>query len=199
MRLRSLRCIRWTVRLHSRSLARATARAVVHATAPALACAVAASATLATPERLHAQGATPDKGARDSVVAVVQEFFRSMHDNDPAAAQRIMVDNGASFATRLSGDSAIMRSASFASHFDRLRAAKDTVLERMWDPTVHVHGSVAVVWTPYDLFVNGRFSHCGIDAFTLVRAGRTWKVASVSYTVEPAGCKPSPLGPPASR
>ncbi|HEX4933195.1 MAG TPA: nuclear transport factor 2 family protein [Gemmatimonadaceae bacterium] len=165
----------------------------------ALACVVASAGHLARPALLHAQGASREAAARDAVVAVVQEFFRSMYDNDAAAAQRIMVAGGASFATRQAGDSVVLRSATFASHFDRLREGRSRVLERMWDPTVHVHGAVAVVWTPYDLYVDGKFSHCGVDAFTLVRDGRAWKIASVSYTVEPTGCAPSPLGPPPAR
>jgi hypothetical protein len=54
-----------------------------------------------------------------------------------------------------------------------------------------------MLWTPYDLYRNGSFSHCGVDAFTLVRGTRGWLVASVIYTIEPTGCAPSPLGPPA--
>lgn len=137
--------------------------------------------------------------ARDSIVATVQEFFRSMEANDADAARRIMLPEGHSVATWRMGDSSVVRSATFQSHFDRLRAAKDTVLERMWEPTVQVHQTVAVLWTPYDLYVNGKFSHCGIDAFSLVRRKGGWMISSVIYTVEPTGCAPSPLGPPRKR
>jgi len=145
------------------------------------------------PQQLRAQSAS------DSVVAVVQEFFRSMEANDVEAAQRIMVPGGQSFATRRSGDSTIVRTATFQSHFERLRAARDTVLERIWSPTVQVHESIATLWAPYDLYVNGRFSHCGIDAFSLVRTSGRWLISGIIYTVEPTGCAPSPLGPPARR
>jgi hypothetical protein len=142
---------------------------------------------------LHAQA------SRDSVVATVQEFFRSMVSNDVAAAQRVMLADGQLFATRRIGDSTMVRQASFQLHFDRLRAARDTVLERIWDPTVQVHGTVAQLWAPYDLYVNRKFSHCGVDAFSLVRATDGWKISGVIYTIEPTGCAPSPLGPPPTR
>lgn len=133
---------------------------------------------------------------RDSVVATVQEFFRSMEANDASAAARILTSDGFAYATRRHGDSVTVRSRSFQSHLDRLREARDVILERMWNPVVQVHETVAMVWTPYDLYVNGTFSHCGIDVFTLVREREGWKISSVSYTVQPTECAPSPLGPP---
>lgn len=154
-----------------------------------LALALVAPAVLA-PAIVHAQ--TP----RDSVIATVQEFFRAMEANDLAASQRVMLADGDLYASRRDGDSLIVRRATFASHFDRLRAARDTIVERMWDPQATVIGLVATVVAPYDLYYNGRFSHCGVDAFTLVRGARGWLITSVSYTVQPTGCPPNPLGPP---
>jgi hypothetical protein len=66
----------------------------------------------------------------------------------------------------------------------------------MWDARVKIHGPIAVVWTPYDFYRGGRFSHCGVDAFTLVRVAGGWRIATGTYTVEPAGCPASPLGRP---
>jgi hypothetical protein len=71
------------------------------------------------------------------------------------------------------------------------------LLERMWNPTVLVQDGVAVVWTPYDFFLNGEFSHCGIDVFTLLKGQDGWRVTGVTYNVIRDGCSPSPLGPPA--
>jgi hypothetical protein len=69
--------------------------------------------------------------------------------------------------------------------------------ERMWDPVVQVDGPVAMVWTPYDFWMDGQFSHCGVDAFQLIRENDVWKVLAVVYTMEYGeDCEPSPLGPP---
>jgi hypothetical protein len=70
------------------------------------------------------------------------------------------------------------------------------LLERMWQPTVLLHGSVATVHAPYDFHVGGKFSHCGTDVFTVVRAAGEWKISAITYTVQRTGCSPSPLGPP---
>jgi hypothetical protein len=65
----------------------------------------------------------------------------------------------------------------------------------MWDPLVLVHGRIAVVWAPYDFHINGEFSHCGVDAFTLIKTENGWQIAGAAYTIEPKGCAASPLGP----
>ena len=56
-------------------------------------------------------------------------------------------------------------------------------------------GPLAQVWAPYDFHVNAAFSHCGVDSFILFKTTMSWQVASISYTVKPHGCTPSPLGP----
>jgi hypothetical protein len=65
----------------------------------------------------------------------------------------------------------------------------------MWDPTVLIHEHLAVVWTPYDIYVDGEFLHCGVDAFTLLETEAGWRIATIAFTMEPTGCEPSPLGP----
>ena len=46
----------------------------------------------------------------------------------------------------------------------------------------------------YDFWTDGKFSHCGIDAFELIKTVDGWKIAGGTYTIE-ANCGPSPLGP----
>lgn len=72
------------------------------------------------------------------------------------------------------------------------------LVERGFDPTVQVSGGLAIAWVPYDIYVDGAWSHCGIDLFTMIRIGTGWKVVNLAYTVEqPPACRPHPLGPPA--
>ena len=155
-------------------------------TALALACLLAA---LPTP-------ASAQAAAKDSVIATVNEFFRAMTARDSAAARRVMTSDGIFYAVRARGDSTVINRSTNDSFAQTIATTRDTYLERMWNPTVMVHGPIAVVWTPYDFHRSGQFSHCGIDAFSLVRSAAGWKIATITYTVEPTGCAPSPLGAP---
>ena len=78
----------------------------------------------------------------------------------------------------------------------RLKDGKEALLERMWSPTVHINGRIAVVWTRYDFHVNGKFTHSGTDCFTLLKTDQGWKIASCVYSVEPGAHTEHPAGPP---
>ena len=103
--------------------------------------------------------------------------------------------DGVQYSARVRGDSVAIARGTFEGFSRQLATMTDTYVERMWDPTVLVRGPLAVVWAPYDIHRNGQFVHCGVDAFTLMRTPTGWKIATVSYTAEPVGCAPSPLGP----
>jgi hypothetical protein len=136
---------------------------------------------------------TPEEKA---VVATVQHVFDAMAKSDTAGARAFLIPEGRVIATRANGAVSNMSQEEFAI---RLGAGERTRLERMWNPTVHVRGNVAQVWAEYDFHLDGKFTHCGVDVFTLVKVSGEWKIAGIAYTIETEGCKASPLGPPPAR
>ncbi|MDP3000701.1 MAG: hypothetical protein Q8N47_24670 [Bryobacterales bacterium] len=39
------------------------------------------------------------------------------------------------------------------------------------------HVRIAVVWTPCDIHWDRKFSHCGVDAFSLIKTSEGWKIS----------------------
>lgn len=79
----------------------------------------------------------------------------------------------------------------------RANGQRPPIIERGFDPTVRVSGTVASVWLPYDLWAGGKWSHCGVDVFTLVQVGSAWRIANLTYTIEqPPACRLHPDGVP---
>src|SRR5689334_4173360 len=107
-----------------------------------------------------------------------------MTARDTAALARVQFADGVLYAARVQGDSTAINRGTAEDFARRIGSMKDTYVERMWEPTVLVHGPLAVVWASYDFHRNQTFSHCGIDAFTLLRSPSGWKIATVSYTTE---------------
>ena len=71
------------------------------------------------------------------------------------------------------------------------------ITERGFGPTVLVSGPLAVVWMPYDLYINGAWSHCGVDAFTMYKVSGRWHIATLAWSVEqPPACSKHPDGAP---
>jgi hypothetical protein len=55
-------------------------------------------------------------------------------------------------------------------------------------PVVRVDGNLATVWAEYQVRVAGKVSHCGYDAFHLVRVGTDWKILNVADTFRRTDC-----------
>lgn len=126
-------------------------------------------------------------------IATAQHLFDAMAAHNADAARALFTPGAPLTSIRANGEISNSTSEQFVSH---VGAAKDTWLERMWNPKVLIRGSLAVVWADYDFHLNGKFSHCGVDSFTLVKGSEGWKISAVAYTTETSGCEPSPLGPP---
>lgn len=144
-----------------------------------------------------AQAPAATAAAEADVIATVQRLFDAMATCDASAARAVTVGDGVLFRmvdtpegpTRLGHGTLEAFAAS-------LEGCRRRMLERMWAPEVRVHGDIASLWAPYDFWLDGAFSHCGIDSFDLARTADGWRIVGGIYTVERTGCAPSPLGPP---
>jgi hypothetical protein len=148
-------------------------------------------------ERVHS--ASSETSLREAeVIAVAQAYLRALSDRDGATLRALSLPGGSVHAVDLADDGSLWRIRSRSLEDDAVKISEDSdpLLERMWDPIAMVHGRLAMVWTPYDFWVAGEWSHCGIDIFTLVETDDGWKVSSISYTSEVSDCPESPLPPP---
>ncbi len=131
-----------------------------------------------------------------SVLAVVQRFFDADAAKDVEGARDVTFPEARFFSVRTEDGQKVVRNFTIKGYLEDLPAREETVRERMWEPTVLIHQEIAVVWTRYDFYRDGRFSNCGIDAWNLIKTPEGWKISGGSYTVERMDCPESPLGPP---
>jgi hypothetical protein len=67
--------------------------------------------------------------------------------------------------------------------------------ERYWDEELLLSDVLAVFWAPYDFYIDGEFSHCGIDVLNLIKVDDEWKIGHAMWTIQRPDCEASPLGP----
>lgn len=135
---------------------------------------------------------------RAAVIGMAEALLRAISTRDTALARRVMAPGAqlvaasdpppTSGALRLQSDTAFLRT---------IGGGTTRYLERMWEAQAIVKGTIALVHAPYDFHIDGRFSHCGTDTFTLAKGPDGWRITQVAYTVQRTGCAPSPLGAPA--
>ncbi len=61
--------------------------------------------------------------------------------------------------------------------------------ERLMSYDIKIDGDLATAWTPYQFYVGDKFSHCGVNTFTMVRLDNSWKIWYIIDTRRKEGCK----------
>jgi hypothetical protein len=155
--------------------------------------AVAAILLGAAPHQTSAQTAD----ARATVIAVADSALAAITRGDVIALTDLMVAEASAFPTSTRNGITTYRVRTRES---MRTGALNGLVERGFNPQAMVNGGVAMVWFPYDLYVNGAWSHCGVDVFTFVKADGKWRIASLAWSAEqPPVCEKHPSGPPSGK
>jgi Putative lumazine-binding len=142
-----------------------------------------------------AGSAAPVAASEQQVLQTIERFFTALQQRDgPAIGKLLLADGELIGYRRENGERRISR-LSHADYAAAISEGDSKLLERIWDPVIHVDGDLASAWTPYDFWVDGEFHHCGVNSFNLLRTSNGWRIAAVVYTIETEDCPPSPLGP----
>lgn len=124
---------------------------------------------------------------KKEVLQVVGQFFDALEKQDTLAWNNVFLKDARNYFIGLRNDT--LRAGMQDPFNFRFRKGQ-IIKERMRDKgvSVQIHEKIAMVWAPYDLWVNDTYSHCGVDVFTLLKTSAGWKVASCSFTIEKDGC-----------
>ncbi|MBK8151101.1 MAG: nuclear transport factor 2 family protein [Acidobacteria bacterium] len=132
-------------------------------------------------------------------LAVVNKMFDEMANHDPAAIAGLWTkdSNLAAVVTRRDGKKQYVSFSGevFSKNFAE---KKGEIKEEMYAPKVEVDGDIALVYGRYVFFTDGKLSHCGLNAFQLIRTDGVWKIANAVSSMEPNGCtkKEKSIKPP---
>ena len=122
-------------------------------------------------------------------LAVVNKLFDMMAAHKPAEIVALHTPEAQLVAIMKNKEGKSVNRTFKAEDFSKNFAEKKAeLLEDMYAPKVEVHGDFAHVWGRYVFFVNGKISHCGVNAFHLVRTDAGWRIAGAASTMEPQGC-----------
>lgn len=125
--------------------------------------------------------------SEDSVKAVVNNLFAAMKNSDATALQAVFADSAILQTITAAGRIRNEDVKAFVKQISSL--PKEAADERIKFDMVKVDGSLASVWTPYQFYYNGQFSHCGVNSFQLVRLNGSWKIQYLIDTRRRQGCQ----------
>ena len=130
------------------------------------------------------------QSAEDSVKAVVNNLFRAMKNSDGVLLKSVFSDSAILQTIETKTGKTMVKNEAVAGFIESISklpvgAADEQVIFDM----VKIDAALASVWTPYKFFFNGKFSHCGVNSFQLLRLNNEWKIQYLIDTRRRAGCE----------
>ena len=130
---------------------------------------------------------------QDSITAVkqvVQNMFLAMKNSDGKLLQSCFSDS-AILQTILKNKAGVVsvKNEAVSEFVNQVNSiAKGDADERIQFDQIKVDGDLAIVWTPYQFYYKGKFSHCGVNSFHLVRFSNGWKIQYLIDTRRKNAC-----------
>ena len=127
----------------------------------------------------------------DSVKAVVNQLFKAMKNVDGPMLKDAFADSAVLQTIRRKPDGTFFVQDEKVGDFVNSisTAKKDSLDERITYETIKIDGPLAIVWTPYKFYYAGKFSHCGVNSFQLVKINGRWKIQYLIDTRKRQGCE----------
>jgi hypothetical protein len=122
----------------------------------------------------------------------IDSFFEAFHQQDSSALKKIVANDmvlqtiGKNEAGR-----EVVKTENF-SHFLKSIVSIPTSTkfeEKLLMYNIQIDGAMANAWTSYEFWVNGSFSHCGVNSFQLFKDEGAWKIIYLIDTRRKEGCQ----------
>lgn len=108
---------------------------------------------------------------KKEIMQVINQVFEAMRTNDSTMLKQSFVESPNTFTAFINqeGKSQLVF-GDFQQFIDAVGQPKDQVWnEPIWNEKVEIDGNLASVWVDYAFYVDDQFSHCGVDAFHLIK------------------------------
>ena len=128
--------------------------------------------------------------AEDSVKTAVNNLFSAMKNADTAQLRNCFSGNCIfQTITKNKEKNTVVKDEMLGEFLASVIAQpKGSLDERIVFDVVKIDGPLAIVWTPYKFYYNGKFLHCGVNSFQLVKLAEGWKIQYLIDTRRKENC-----------
>ncbi|WP_421764568.1 nuclear transport factor 2 family protein [Ekhidna sp.] len=127
---------------------------------------------------------------KNDIMQVINNVFEAMRTSDSTLLKSSFVEEPNTFTAFINqeGKSTLVN-GDFQRFINAVGQPKDQVWnEPIWNEKVEVDGNLASVWVDYAFYVDDQFSHCGVDAFHLIKREDGWKIFHLVDTRRKSDC-----------
>ncbi len=132
------------------------------------------------------QAQTQQAGVR----AIVDQLFTGMKMGDSSLVAKSFIADATLQSVSVTADGKVKADKDGIGGFIKAVGTPHQEMwdERIYDVKIQVDGPMATVWAPYKFYLGEKFSHCGVNAFTLIKTESGWKIAGITDTRRKEGC-----------
>ncbi len=126
-----------------------------------------------------------------AIQQTIERFFEGFHEQDSIKIKQTTYGNILlqTVATDSVG-TANLKTEAFDDFLKSIVSIPKTVQfqEKLVSFNIQIDGKMAHAWTPYEFWINEKFSHCGVNSFQLLKEEDLWKIIYLIDTRRKNGC-----------
>ncbi len=128
--------------------------------------------------------------AQQEVEAFILQFFDAMRAADSAALRTYFLEDARLMRTGFDDDGNARVGEGDIERFLQSVGSypAGTLDERLYSMVVEVDEPLATAWTDFTFFAGGQLSHCGVNAFQMVRTAEGWRILNLVDTNRKDNC-----------
>jgi hypothetical protein len=122
----------------------------------------------------------------DQIKAVILKTFSAMKSVDSVALKSCFTEKAVLQISQVKPEGNTVREVPIASFVKNVMTRKPGDMDERvlsWGPILVDH-EIATAWVPYEFYLNGKFTHKGVDAFILVKVGEEFKIQTLLYNMQ---------------
>lgn len=135
------------------------------------------------PYILNAQQKSADE---DQIKAVILKTFSAMKAVDSVSLKSCFTSTALLQISQMRPEGNSVRDLPVSKFVQSVLSRKPGEMDERvlsWGPILIDH-EIATAWVPYEFYLNGKFSHKGVDVFLLVKTGNEFKIQTLLYNMQ---------------
>lgn len=123
----------------------------------------------------------------------ITQLFECMRKADSSAARKLFHETASLKTVGLKKDGSTFLQKESINEFMQAigKPHKEIYDERILSFDVRIDGALANAWCDYAFYIDDKFSHCGVDAFQMIKKGDNWLILDITDTRRKTGCEPN--------
>lgn len=128
----------------------------------------------------------------NNIKKTISLFFDGLQNGDTLKIKKTISEDLVLQTTFINKDGkSVLKNENVSKFLNSIASKKkeDSWREKLLSYSIQIDDNMANVWTPYEFYLNGNFSHCGVNSFHMFNNGTQWKIIYLIDTRRKQECK----------